>query len=122
MVPTLPAPEAGQASRTFDLSGDDLAHIARARAGVPLPIDLAHKLAEIVAAALRGEHIEVLRTADTEPIAKRDATLVARAAIAGFELAKQADGSWVAARWGRFRTLGGAQEVETFLRVAGVDS
>lgn len=47
---------------------------------------------------------------------KHAATLVARAAIAGYELVRLADGSFIASRWGMFRTLDHAAAVEAFLR------
>jgi hypothetical protein len=50
---------------------------------------------------------------------KVDAGRVARAALAGFELAKMADGTWLASRWGMFRSLSNADEVERFLVVVG---
>lgn len=50
---------------------------------------------------------------------KACATLQARAALAGFELVKLADGSWLASRWGMFRNLADDAEVERFLRVVG---
>lgn len=50
---------------------------------------------------------------------KADSTLVARAALAGFELVKLADGTWLASRWGMFRGLTNDAEVERFLSVVG---
>lgn len=50
---------------------------------------------------------------------KINATFVARAALAGFELVKLADGSWLASRWGMFRGLADDVEVERFLGVVG---
>ncbi|MBV8500764.1 MAG: hypothetical protein JO006_03505 [Paucibacter sp.] len=104
--------------KAIELSADDLADIARARSGMPLPPALAHKLAEIVAAALRGDRVEVVQAAET-PEAKQDATLSARAALAGFELVRQADSTWLASRWGQFRTLADDEEVERFLNIVG---
>jgi len=51
-------------------------------------------------------------TADDKAVA----TLIARAAIAGFELVLLADGSFIASRWGMFRNLDHAAAVEAFLR------
>lgn len=51
--------------------------------------------------------------------AKSDATFIARAALAGFELVKLADGSWLASRWGMFRDLADDQAVERFLSAVG---
>jgi hypothetical protein len=47
---------------------------------------------------------------------KITATAVARAAIAGYELVRLADGSFIATRWGIFRTLDHMAAVEDFLR------
>lgn len=43
---------------------------------------------------------------------KSDATFIARAALAGFELVKLGDGSWLASRWGMFRGLAANGDVE----------
>lgn len=51
--------------------------------------------------------------------AKTVATLVARAAIAGYQLVQLADGSFVASRWGMFRSLDHAAAVEAFLARVG---
>lgn len=69
------------------------------------------------AAALRGERIEASREEEGGAAGKRAATLMARAALAGFELVRQADGAWLASRWGQFRTLVDDAEVEHFLIV-----
>lgn len=50
---------------------------------------------------------------------KSDTALVARAALAGFELVKLADGSWLASRWGMFRDLSDEEQVERFLSAVG---
>lgn len=50
---------------------------------------------------------------------KCDATLIARAALAGFELVKLADGSWLASRWGMFRDIADGEQVERFLSAVG---
>jgi hypothetical protein len=50
---------------------------------------------------------------------KGDATLIARAALAGFELVKLSDGSWLASRWGMFRDLADDEQVERFLSAVG---
>lgn len=50
---------------------------------------------------------------------KDEARLQARAALAGFTLEKQADGTWLAGRWGHFRPLADAAAVERFLRAVG---
>lgn len=50
---------------------------------------------------------------------KGDATFIARAALAGFELVKLADGSWLASRWGMFRDLADVEQVERFLSAVG---
>jgi len=57
--------------------------------------------------------------ADQSPPAKSDTTLIARAALAGFELVKLADGSWLASRWGMFRDLADDEQVERFLSAVG---
>ncbi|CAM3884954.1 hypothetical protein [Roseateles saccharophilus] len=44
---------------TIELSRADLAAIAEARQGIPLPLDLASKLATLVLAALRGQQITI---------------------------------------------------------------
>lgn len=54
-----------------------------------------------------------------EPIGKTDATLIARAALAGFDLVRLADGTWLASRWGTFRALTDDDEVKRFLKVVG---
>jgi hypothetical protein len=50
---------------------------------------------------------------------KADSSRVARAALAGFQLVKLADGTWLASRWGMFRGLADTNEVERFLTVVG---
>lgn len=50
---------------------------------------------------------------------KAETTLIARAALAGFELVKLTDGSWRAARWGMFRDLANEDEVLRFLSAVG---
>jgi hypothetical protein len=47
---------------------------------------------------------------------KADATLIAEFALAGVELVKLADGTWLAQRWGMFKPLATAQEAMTWLR------
>lgn len=47
------------------------------------------------------------------------ATLQARAALAGFELVRMADGSFVIGRWGMVAPLVDAQAVEAFLKRVG---
>jgi|SRR5580765_558392 len=46
---------------------------------------------------------------------KQLATLVARACIAGYELVRLADGTFIASRWGMFRSLDHIAAVEAFL-------
>lgn len=50
---------------------------------------------------------------------KAEVTMQARAAMAGLTLEKQANGTWLAGRWGRYRLLTDATEVERFLLVVG---
>jgi hypothetical protein len=50
---------------------------------------------------------------------KQEASFVARAALAGFTLENQSDGTWLAGRWGHFRPLADAAAVERFLRAVG---
>lgn len=50
---------------------------------------------------------------------KQVATLRARAALAGFQLERMADGSFVVARWTMTRSLANVQEVEFFLKQIG---
>jgi hypothetical protein len=59
-------------------------------------------------------------SAATSAPSKADSTLMATAAIAGFELVKLADGTWLAHRWGMFKPLPDAQAVVAWLaRVGG---
>jgi hypothetical protein len=59
-------------------------------------------------------------SAATPALSKADSTLMATAAIAGFELVKLADGTWLAHRWGMFKPLPDAQAVMAWLaRVGG---
>lgn len=51
--------------------------------------------------------------------AKQFATLQARAAIAGFELVRMADATFVVARWGLVRPLVDVGAVESFLAQVG---
>lgn len=50
---------------------------------------------------------------------KSDATLIARAALAGVELVKLADGTWIASRWGLVRPLATDAEAEAWLARVG---
>ena len=59
------------------------------------------------------------RAAAQDAGAKAFATLQARAAIAGFELVRMADGSFVVARWTMTRALVDVQAVERFLKQVG---
>jgi hypothetical protein len=50
---------------------------------------------------------------------KPDATLVAEFALAGVELVKMGDGTWLASRWGMFKPLANEAEARAWLaRVA----
>ncbi len=49
---------------------------------------------------------------------KADATRIARAALAGIELARLADGSWIASRWGLLKPLA-EHEVDDWLGRVG---
>lgn len=49
---------------------------------------------------------------------KADATRIARAALAGIELVRLADGSWCASRWGLVKALQAA-EVDAWLERVG---
>lgn len=49
---------------------------------------------------------------------KADATLIARAALAGVELVRLADGTWIASRWGMLKPLTDA-EVGPWLQRVG---
>lgn len=49
---------------------------------------------------------------------KADATRIARAALAGIELVRLADGTWMASRWGLMKALG-ADEVDAWLARVG---
>lgn len=52
--------------------------------------------------------------------AKRFATVQARAALAGVELVRLADGSLLASKWGMFKSFSDADEVDSWLvRVGG---
>jgi hypothetical protein len=66
-----------------------------------------------------GIDSEGLGTAAQVADAKRLATLQARAAIAGFELVRMADGSFVVAKWTMTRSLPDMAAVEAFLRMVG---
>jgi hypothetical protein len=52
---------------------------------------------------------------------KVEATLIAMAAIAGFELTKLADGSWLAQRWGLLKALPDARAVQAWLAKVGAE-
>lgn len=58
--------------------------------------------------------------ADAGCLDKGETTLVAVAAIAGFELRKLADGRWLVQRWNLQRELADADAVRAFLAGAGV--
>lgn len=49
---------------------------------------------------------------------KADATRISRAALAGIELARLADGSWIASRWGLLKPLA-EHEVDDWLGRVG---
>ena len=51
---------------------------------------------------------------------KGAATLIALAALAGFQLRKLADGRWLVQRWNLSRELADADAVRNFLSTAGV--
>jgi hypothetical protein len=58
-------------------------------------------------------------SAEPSAPSKADSTLIATAAIAGFELVKLADGTWLAHRWGMFKPLADAQGVQAWLARVG---
>ena len=60
-------------------------------------------------------------TSETSPAleVKTVATLAARAALAGYELVQLADGTFIASRWGMFRSLDHIAAVEMFLQRVG---
>lgn len=57
--------------------------------------------------------------ADEASRRKAEATLIARAALAGVELVRLADGSWVVSRWGLVRPLATDADVEAWLQRVG---
>jgi len=126
--PGSPVPENGDtttgfakpASQVIDLTQADLASISAARRGAPLPTELAGKLATIVGAAAQGHRVKVVHEKPAPASeSKLLATLQARAAIAGFELVRMADGSFVVARWTMTRALADFAAVEAFLVQVG---
>ncbi|MFT3816041.1 MAG: hypothetical protein QM750_00175 [Rubrivivax sp.] len=58
---------------------------------------------------------EYAGSAGADQARKAEATLIARAALAGVELVRLADGTWIASRWGVVKPLIDA-EVESWLR------
>lgn len=70
-------------------------------------------------AAPRSDEGRSSGTAQGPGDSKCVATLVARAALAGYELVELADGSFIASRWGMFRSLDHMAAVEQFLRRVG---
>lgn len=100
----------------------DMACIAAARRGQPLPAQLADKLATIVQAAADGRRIKVVYERVPDPaveLEKRFATAQAKLALAGFQLERMADGSFVAAKWTMTRALADVDAVEAFQRQVG---
>ncbi|MFT3820462.1 MAG: hypothetical protein QM750_23095 [Rubrivivax sp.] len=81
--------------------------------------------AQAVGAALgiKGDGEEQSRQYADEALAdqacKADATLIARAALAGVELVRLADGTWLASKWGMFRPLATDAEAEAWLQRVG---
>lgn len=57
--------------------------------------------------------------ADVAVADKAVATLVARAALAGLQLVRLGDGSFLVSRWGQFRSLADVAAVEKFLQTVG---
>ncbi|MES2099055.1 MAG: hypothetical protein V4569_04490 [Pseudomonadota bacterium] len=53
--------------------------------------------------------------ADVAAPDKEVSTAIAKAALAGFELVRMADGSFVVGRWGMVRSLEGMAAVQAFL-------
>ena len=68
--------------------------------------------------ALREEDAAIV--ADMTRTDKDEATLIAVAAIAGFELRKLADGRWLVTRWNMQRELNDVAALRAFLAGAGV--
>lgn len=56
---------------------------------------------------------------DTAADPKQVSTLIARAALAGYELVHLGDGTFIASRWGMFRSLDHIAAVESFLQRVG---
>jgi hypothetical protein len=50
---------------------------------------------------------------------KQIATLIARAALVGYELVRLADGTFIVSRWSMFRSLDHIAAVEAFLQRVG---
>jgi hypothetical protein len=70
--------------------------------------------------AMQGDQQkEHVNSAAKPTLSKADSTLLATAAIAGFELVKLADGTWLAHRWGLFKPLADAQAVTAWLARVG---
>lgn len=55
----------------------------------------------------------------TDQARKADATLIARAALAGVALVRLADGTWIASRWGMFKPLADDAAVGAWLHRVG---
>jgi len=63
-----------------------------------------------------------MQAADTDLDPKVVATLTARAALAGYELVRLADGTFIVSRWGMFRSLEHPAAVEQFLQRAASEA
>lgn len=57
--------------------------------------------------------------APSDQALKADATRIARAALAGIELVRLGDGTWLAHKWGMFRPLATDEDADAWLRRVG---
>ena len=96
-------------------------HVDAAKAGPAVPENGDALTADTVQSAFEqdssnGLNSDGVRDATQGADPKAFATLQARAALAGFELVRMADGSFVVARWTMTRALVDIQAVERFLK------
>jgi hypothetical protein len=81
-----------------------------ARAGLAAPeSDNAPWQGRVIEGQTAGQSHEYAETGAADQARKADATLIARAALAGVELVRLADGTWIASRWGMLKPLTDAE-------------
>jgi hypothetical protein len=97
-------------------------HVGAAAPGpvTPCRSDNARDQAGVIEGQVTEQRSQYAGDEAADQARKADATLIARAALAGVELVRLADGTWIASGWGMLKPLTDAEVGPWLQRVAGV--